>query len=501
MALLLAQQGVRCVVLERHTDTTVQYKFRGISPRSMEVYRSLGIEAEIREHRTGDQKSGEIARAPNLASPEVHFQGRPWADAADLSPVSAATCDQYRLEPILRRHAAQRGADLRFGTELVDLEQNEHEVIARIRKVGATDTEVIRASYAVAADGVAGKTRERVGVGHHGPGVLQHWVNLIFEADLQPCLQGKRFTSCFVTDINGSLLPREDRWLLALQYSPDRGETPEDFDQARTEQLVRKAAGRDDVRVKLFDARSWQVTAYVADRFSAGRVFIIGDAAHSMPPTGGFGGNTGIHDAHNLAWKLALVTQGIASPALLDSYDAERRPIAEGTLAQALARLAAWFKNLGDRLPPPVPIADDFAVIFGQRYPAGAFVAEAGGELFEDPRAPRRPPGSRAPHVMIGPTPVHDLVGTRFLLLVGVDGQAWESAGVTLARESRLVVRIGRVRPDDQSLQARLRDAYGMDVQGAVLIRPAGIIAWRAEHGSADATGALRAAIQRVLGR
>jgi 2-polyprenyl-6-methoxyphenol hydroxylase-like FAD-dependent oxidoreductase len=505
MALLLAQQGVRCVVVERHTDTTVQYKFRGISPRSMEIYRSLGIEAEIRAHRTGDQKSGEIARAPNLASPDVHFQGRPWADAEDLSPVTAETCDQDRLEPILRRHAERLGADLRFGTELVDLEQNAQEVVARVRKVGATETEVITASYAVAADGVAGKTRERVGIGRHGPGVLQHWMNLIFEANLQPYLQGKRFTSCFVTDINGSLLPREDRWLLALQYSPERGEKPEDFDQARTEQLVRKAAGRDDVRVQLFDARSWQVAAYVADRFSAGRVFIVGDAAHSMPPTGGFGGNTGIHDAHNLAWKLTLVTKGTASPALLDTYDAERRPIAEGTLAQALARLAAWFKNLGDRLPPPVPVADDFAVIFGQRYPSGAFVAEGSGELFEDPRAPRRPPGARAPHVMIqqagGAVPIHDLVGTGFLLLAGADGHDWEGAAAAIARESRVDLRVVRLQPDDRAAQTRLRDAYGVDARGAVLIRPDGVIAWRSERGSTDLARDLRAAIQRVLGR
>src|SRR5256885_309338 len=95
-----------------------------------------------------------------------------------------------------------------------------------------------------------------------------------------------------------------------------------------------------------------------------------------MPPTGGFGGNTGIHDAHNLAWKLALVTRGIAGSTLLDTYDAERRPIAEATLAQSLARLAAWFQNLGDRLPPAVKIRDDMDVIFGQRYPNGAFISQ-----------------------------------------------------------------------------------------------------------------------------
>lgn len=505
MALLLAHHGVRCVVVERQPDTTVQYKFRGISPRSMEIYRSLGIEAEIRAHRSGDQKSGEIARAPNLASPDVQFQGRPWADTADLSAASAETCDQDRLEPILRAHAQRLGADIRFGTELVELEQNAREVTARVRRVNAAESQVITASYAIACDGVAGKTRERVGVGRHGPGVLQHWMNILFDANLQPVLQGKRFTSCFVTDINASIVPREDRWLLALQYAPDRGEKPEDFDQARTEHLVRRVAGREDLRVTLFDARPWQVAAYVADRFCEGRTFIVGDAAHSMPPTGGFGGNTGIHDAHDLAWKLALVIRGIASPALLETYDSERRPIAEATLAQSLARLAAWFKNLGDRLPSPPQIIDDYAVILGQCYRTGAFVPQNGAEseLFEDPRAPLGRPGSRAPHVIIkqatGGVPVHDLLGNHFLLLIGTEGEGWEAVALPVARELKIDLRGIRLAREDHVAQARLRQAYGIADRGAVLIRPDGVIAWRSEGECADAAGTLRDAIRSVL--
>jgi putative polyketide hydroxylase len=496
-ALLLAQQGVRCMVVERHADTTVQYKFRGISPRSMEIYRGLGIEAAIRAHRTGDQKGGEIARARNLASADVQFLPNPWTDLTDLSAATAETCDQDRLEPILRREAERLGADIRFSTELVELEQDRHEVRARIRQVGADEPQLITAAYAIACDGVAGKTREQIDVGHHGPGVLQHWMNLIFEADLSPVLQGKRLTSCFVTDINASILPREDRWLLALQYSPERGEKPEDFDQTRTGQLVRKAAGRDDVRVRLYDARPWQVTAYVADRFCRDRVFIVGDAAHTMPPTGGYGGNTGIHDAHNLAWKLALVTKGVATPALLETYDSERRPVAEGTLAQALARLSAWFKNLGDRLPPPAPLIDDSAVIFGQRYREGAFVSENGSarEVFEDPRAPSGRPGTRAPHLLIQHggrrVAIHDLVGRRFLLLIGADGDEWEKAASS--------VPTARLEQEDAPAQARLRDAYGVGTRGAVLIRPDGVIGWRSENEAADPARELQHALNQVL--
>ncbi len=330
-------------------------------------------------------------------------------------------------------------------------------------------------------------------------------MNLIFEADLQPYLQGKRFTSCFVTDINAAIVPREDRWLLALQYAPEHGEKPEDFAQLRTEKLVRQAAGNENVRVKLFDARSWQVTAYVADRFCEGRTFVVGDAAHSMPPTGGFGGNTGIHDAHNLAWKLALVTRGIASPALLRTYDTERRPIAEGTLAQSLARLAAWFKNLGERLPPPPQMIEDSAVILGQCYRVGTFVSQGGveSELFEDPRAPSGRPGSRAPHVVVkhatGSASVHDLVGRHFLLLIGNDGEPWEKTAAVIAHDSKIELRSIRVAQEDHDAQARLLHAYRIGARGAALIRPDGVIAWRSEGESADAANALRVAIGSML--
>jgi hypothetical protein len=363
---------------------------------------------------------------------------------------------------------------------------------------------VITASYAIACDGADGQTRERLGIGRRGPGVLQHWMNLIFDADLQPYLRGRRFTSCFVTDINGTVVPRADRWLIALQYSPERGETPADFNQARTESLVRRAAGREGVSVRLFDARSWQVSAYIADRFRAGRVFIVGDAAHTMPPTGAFGGNTGIHDAHNLAWKLALVTKGSAAPQLLETYDLERRPIAEATLAQALARLAAWFKNLGERLPRTPPLLEDRTVIFGTCYGEGAFLAEESslGELFEDPRAPSGCPGSRSPHVEIEVgtrrVALHDLTGNGFLLLVGADGMAWCEPSAILAAELGLDLQCVQVQ--DQSAQSRLAEAFGIKEQGAVVIRPDGIIGWRCRTGAADPAGLLHKGLQRMLG-
>ncbi len=504
-ALLLSHHGVRCTVVEQHSDTTVQYKFAGISPRSMEIYRNLGIQDEIRAHRTGDQKAGEIARGKNLSDPNLQWLGKPWADTTDLSAATAETCDQDHLEPILRTHATRLGADIRFSTEFLGFEQDAVGVTCHLRdrQTGAEDT--VRSSYLVAADGVSGRTREQLGIRQHGAGELQHWMNLIFETDLEPFINGRRFTACFVTDVNGSIVPRDDRWRLAVQYSPERGERPEDFTDARTAELVRQAAGRSDVKVKLFDARSWDVVAGIADRFSDGRVFLVGDAAHLIPPTGGFGGNTGIHDAHNLAWKVAFVLKGTADSELLETYDVERRHVAERTLAQALARLAAWYQDPTKRLPPTERIVDDFAVIFGQLYPAGALISEGNiaNDEFDDPRRPSGRPGARAPHVRLvrnGQEGIHDLFDKQFVLLTGPAGEAWCRAVATLTATASLQMHCTPVDDDHDGAGTveEFTDKYGIGTDGAVLVRPDGFIAWRAVHASTHAEADLRGVLRRL---
>src|SRR5262249_48223533 len=150
-------------------------------------------------------------------------------------------------------------------------------------------------------------------VRRHGPGVLQHWMNVIFDTDLDPVREGRAVRAMFITDINGTFVPRGDgRWLMAVQYVPERDERPEHFTSDYCRELIRKGAGRPDVKADIVDARPWDAAAYVADQYNDRRIFLVGDSAHVMPPTGGFGGNTGIQDVHNLAWKLDAVLSGEA---------------------------------------------------------------------------------------------------------------------------------------------------------------------------------------------
>ena len=265
----------------------------------------------------------------NLADAEVSWQGIPWSDTTDISPTAAATCDQDQLEPILRARAEQHGADVRFNTELVSFTQTREESRTDSRSVDSAGRRRSRA-YLIGADGTQSAVREAAGIRRHGPGMLQHWMNVIFEADLPPAIDGRTIRSVFVTDINGALVPRGDgRWLMAVQFVPDRHEGPEDFTPRSLSRPHSSRRRPPDLRVDIVDARPWDAAAAVAERYREGRVFLVGDSAHVMPPTGGFGGNTGIQDAYNLAWKLEAVIKDAAGPELLETYDANggRLPI------------------------------------------------------------------------------------------------------------------------------------------------------------------------------
>ncbi|MES0027668.1 FAD-dependent monooxygenase [Mesorhizobium sp. M0040] len=492
-AALLAHNDIACVLVERHPDTLIQYKFAGISPRSMEIFRSLGLEEEIRTNRTGDQQAGAIARARNLADPEIQWGGPAWPDASALSPTQPATCDQHVLEPILRRYAERNGADVRFSTELVTFDEDETVVRAEIRDIATYAKEVISADYLIVADGANGSLRERLEISRSGAGGLQHWMNVVFDMDMPPTIGGKRFTSCFVTDLNGTFTPREGgRWLLALQYFPEKGEKPQDFDECKCRELIIRGAGRSDITTRLVDARSWEVAALTARQFRRGRAFLVGDAAHVMPPTGAFGGNSGIHDAHNLAWKLAMVARGHADPSLLDSYDMERRPVIEATLAQALARLQKWFDDPSKRLPPPVAIVEDYDVVFGQRYTAGIVARESTPDdhPFQKSAELSGRPGTRLPHFAVGRAGQRisslDLCD-RDLLLLCAD-EAWCQAADAVSQRLRMPLTCHALGANEDliDLDHRWPSALGVESGGAVLVRPDGFVAWRSSHGVPD---------------
>jgi putative polyketide hydroxylase len=260
--------------------------------------------------------------------------------------------------------------------------------------------------------------------------------------------------------------------------------------------LVRAGVGVPDLQVKIDGCTRWRATACVAQRFRDNRVFILGDAAHLMPPNGGFGGNTGIHDAHNLAWKLALVLQGHAPESLLDTYASERKPVAEFTVSQAFSRYvfrtAPWLQAT----EKPDPVVHDFEIELGYLYGSP-------DATHADPSKTLGAPGSRAPHLWLTRAGERistlDLVGNH-VLLAGPDGAEWTEAAVAVADslggfplDAHCVGR-GLMDPS-----RRFADTYGISNTGAALVRPDGFVAWRSYGGIADRVSVLRAALARSL--
>jgi len=250
-----------------------------------------------------------------------------------------------------------------------------------------------------------------------------------------------------------------------------------DVSEARLVELVRAGVGVADLPVRIDGYSRWRATAEVAQRFSEGRIFIIGDAAHLMPPNGGFGGNTGIHDAHNLAWKLAQVIHGHARPRLLDSYARERQPVARFTVEQAFSRYVARTAPWLAATQQTDPIAHDFDIEIGYLYGRDAVHA--------DPRTTRGLPGARLPHYWLERdgrrVSTIDLTG-QWLLLAGPDGGDWIPAAREAGERFRgLPLEARRLDADLRDPAGTCCEALGIARTGATLVRPDGFVAWRAD--------------------
>ncbi|MFB7634539.1 FAD-dependent oxidoreductase [Streptomyces sp. NPDC056149] len=520
-SLFLGRLGVRHVLVEKHAGTSRHPRGRGNNVRTMELYRVAGAERRIREAASVLAANHGILQARSLIGDEQEWLFReidPGGGLAKFSPSGWCLCSQNDLEPVLLECARELGGDLRFSTELMTCDQDADGVTAVVKDRNTGEHTTLRADYLIAADGPRSPVRERLGIGQTGPGDLFHNVSITFRApELADAVGDRHFIACYLTnpEADGALLPVDNHaeWVFHAPWHPDRGETLEDFDDQRCIDHIRRATGVPGMAVEITGKAPWHAAERVAERYSAGRIFLAGDAAHEMSPTGAFGSNTGIQDAHNLAWKLAAVLDGAADPALLDTYEDERRPVAEVTSARASARSAEHSHPGYD----PAPGGGGrqrgvLTVALGYSYPRGA-VLGADPEL---PVVPERmrltgEPGTRAPHLWLhaddGRRSTLDLYERSFVLLTGTeDGKIWRAAAEATAahwstRLDHYRVGVGAdadLVPDEGIDWAEL---HGTTPEGAVLVRPDGFVAWRAEGQVADPEGALREVLGGLLRR
>jgi 2-polyprenyl-6-methoxyphenol hydroxylase-like FAD-dependent oxidoreductase len=404
--------------------------------------------------------------------------------------------------------AEKFGGRVRFRTELVSFEQDADGVTALLRHRDTGEETTIRARYLVAADGGRSPIRERLGIATEGPGIIGHNVGVVFEADLgdrlRPditelyYLQNAGFTAGFCnTDF-------PNRFVFAPDYYPEKGDKVEDFTHERLIELIRIATDLPELEPLIHWVGPWEIGAEIATAFRSGRVFLVGDAAKVTPPTGGQGGNTAVGDGHDLAWKLAAVLRGEAGDALLDTYEAERRPIATMIVDTSLHNMKQRMRpdlDVSGLTPPVEPLAG----MLGFCYSSTAVLREEEGtERTENPLEPTGRPGFRAPDVAItrnGSTnqSTVDLFGHGWVLLTASGGEPWRDAAADISAE--ICVGIACHIEGTDFTGELFAARYGLDDGGAALVRPDGMVAWRTKDAVEDAAGTLWNVFGRVLSR
>jgi len=490
MSVLLGHHGIPHILIERHSGTAIHPRAAAFHQRTLETFRSVGLQEAVEQAAEREfMQDGAIMSVDTLGGRELAWFYRSVNDGVEhLSPARRIFITQIGLEPVLRARAIELGADLRFSTELAGFEQDEAGVSATIRSRADGTEQHIRTRYMIAADGAHSPVRRALGIAMGGRGDFANCATIYFRADVRPLLRDRNLSVVYVNQPDLLAFFRfsitGDAGFLAVFAACDaEGKRDDQLAQGlspeRAADLVRAALGVDaDYPLAIENIQSWTATAATADAFRQGNVFLAGDAAHLMPPTGGFGGNTGVADAHNLAWKLAMVLNGEADPALLDSYEAERRPIAQMTVEQAYRRYV-------ERVDPTLP-ADDLASNLADTAIELGSVYGAPGTLTEAPEEPSGRPGTRLHHLWIEQDGERlstlDLAGRGFSLLVGPEGADWIEA----ARAEGLDVH----RIDDAAAAADL----GLSGPSALLLRPDGVIGWRTNALPADPQSVLKEA-------
>jgi 2,4-dichlorophenol 6-monooxygenase len=535
----------------------------------MEIFSEVGVAAEIERRSTPAANMRATAWYAGLAGPhdgygrelgrlEVWGGGYTDPDYIAASPWRTCNLPQIRLEPVLKEHAQRLAPGwVRFHHELTALSQDADGVIGTIRDKDADVVYDVRARYVIAADG--GRTVGKLlGVQMSGPRDLMKMVSIHFSADLSRWARDDEVLIRWMVnpDFGGSFAsgvlvpmgpdhwgPHSEEWVFHMQYATDDAEA---MQSDRVLARMRATLGLPDFAPTVHRISTWVMEGVIAERFRHGRVFFAGDAAHRHPPTGGLGLTSAIHDVYNLGWKLAAVLRGQAGDALLDSYEAERRPVDQANIDTALAAAMNHFtidqalnlspeRSAEENWAELRPLWEDLPnspakrhavnkaigsqtiefrhhnVEFGYTYTSTAVVEDGSPDYVPlDPvrlYVPSTKPGHPLPHAFVEREGRRLALGSlvqhgKFLLLAGEDGHAWVEAATKIAAENDLPLLAGTVGVGDADY-VDVRCAWlkqrEISSTGAVLVRPDRYIAFRSRHAVADPHQALRAALSRVL--
>jgi 2-polyprenyl-6-methoxyphenol hydroxylase-like FAD-dependent oxidoreductase len=515
---LLAKHRIPSLLVERRREVFIYPKARNLSFRTLEILRGLGVGDEV--HAVASGVSSMVVK-PTLNSREQRQAldiDAIFAGMAELTPEPAAQyCPQSSLEPILLADARKHDGEVRYGTELMSIEQHESGVTAVLRDVDSQQSQTVHADYLVAADGVHSPIRQMLGVTTAGHGSLPIYVVFFYfrgpwrafvpELGDGDCVQVEN------PSVQGIFLPVvDDRGMFITTYFPAKGETAAQFTPQRCRELLLDAVG-ENIDIDILEVASWQPCEQVAGQFRCGRVFLVGDSAHTMPPLKAGGANTAIQSAHNLAWKLAAVIKGEADPLLLDTFHTERHPVGAFSARQSLTGPSLKAIRVGDEAPR-LPLDEEvpmFNLLIGYRYRSAAVVADdaadaepSGLQLVDELRGQ---PGTRVPHAWVSRAGKRistlDLLGGGFTVLTGDAGAPWCCGAVSAAATLGVPVAAHRIgaNGDVVDVDGQWAASTRLPPDGAMLIRPDDVVGWRADTLPTDPDGELRQVLSAILGR
>ena len=553
---LLARAGVDALTVSKYPSTADSPRAHITNQRTVEVMRDLGAEADVVGQSMPQDLMGQQIFAASFAGLEFS-RAMAWGaghdrcgDYARSSPSAMCNISQHNLEPIILAAALRHGAEIRFGSELVGLEQDGSQVVARVIDRATGEQSAIHARYVLGADGGRSLVAKDAGIAFEGETGLGEAISVWLDADLTRFTRHRSGAIAFITplgsDVWMSVWPCVTPWTewnpFFFRHSWSAGEMSEEVLRSH----IAEAIGDASVDFRIKKIARWQINHMVASTYRQGRVFIAGDAAHRHPPANGLGSNTSIQDAYNLAWKLALVVNDRAGEGLLDTYSQERQPVGRQVIDRAIqswGEIKPWSDAVG--LRPDLTAAETEAnvrelfganqtgverrramiegiklmdyqfnahgVELGQRYSEGAVVQDGtpfpqydqDAELYYQQTTH---PGACLPHVWVEKDgrrlSTLDLCGyDRFTLITGTGGEAWRQAAEAVSADLSVPIGVAQV-----GLRQEFDDPFGDWVtqretpdHGCLLVRPDRFIAWRSQGETSGHADRLLQVMRKIL--